>query len=119
MHGLNLGGRAIIPLRAVPNMSGGDISPLTIALAAGDPRTDLGERTYATRLPVSRLTPEGRAYAEPLGALGRVLETVGQLVQDGTSITEQILALPSSPGRVTSLDRRARGMRLSANSATN
>ena len=93
MHGLDLGGRAILPIRAVPFASGGDITPLAIALALGSRRRFVEEREFCTRLVGYWLAPDGTPRPMLAAEFKVMLEEVIKLAQDMVSMSAQIQAL--------------------------
>jgi hypothetical protein len=93
MLGLKLDGRQIVPLRAIPFVSGGDISPLSVALAIGDWRR-FDEREYATRLTGYYLTLTGVERPMLAAEFAPTLERIGRGVHEGANFIEQIQAFP-------------------------
>ena len=95
MYGLSIDGRAIVPIRAVSFASGGEVSPLTIALAVAERHRFIDERVFGTQLIGNWLGPDGTPRPMLAAEFAVTLGAVSALAAKGASVQEQIQALPS------------------------
>ncbi|MEP7316066.1 MAG: hypothetical protein ABI667_05170 [Sphingomicrobium sp.] len=96
MNGSNLDGRAIIPLRAIPLASGGEISPLAVALAVGDGRHFAEEQKFQTQLTAHYVSRRGTLHPMHPSEFAVALKAISKLAQEGASFWKMIEALPPS-----------------------
>ena len=92
---LTVGGGEIVPVRAIPCITGNAFNALSVSVAIADGRQNWEHRLFETFLHAGYIDRKGHPYPLTYADLAPQAEAVERLSKDKASSEEQIAALPA------------------------